>query len=567
MRYVVFALAVLLSLTALGVQARPAAPAPAVTGSADAFGVDVDSSLDAAAIARLGSGWIRIAADWSALEPARGQFAWRDLDLAVQRASGPRVHLVAVLVNTPRWAALTPDAPESAWRHQPPRNLADWDAFVQAAASRYRSLVAAWQIEPALDFAMYRGTLEDYVGMLHAARSAVRRADPQALVIAASPSGLDLSYTKTILARAGEDFDALVLTPQREAPENVLEALTVIRTRILPGDRHQLWIGGADAGGVAPDRPDSAVGTVMVRMAAAELAGGAAREFWSGRQLAEAWAPVRQTIIRMLGDVRFVGWLPRGPGVYALVFTDARSPVAVLWSTGAPARVPLDAGGSLSVTTANGDPVPPSVLSDPAAVQAGPEPVFVRGLAASVEQEAATMTQRGAFEIPRDPAQDFSHAPNVSITLGAVNTEQGLYNQRYRAWLPGAVVPVTVDGVEAVRTDQTRQAVYVYLDVDHSFVYFVDGREDLLVTVEVHRAEAPQRVGFNLYYDSTTGYRFTPWQWVEAGTGWATYTIRLADASFSGPWGWDFAVNGAGNKKEDLVVRSVTVRKVRPGEP
>jgi len=68
-------------------------------------------------------------------------------------------------------------------------------------------------------------------------------------------------------------------------------------------------------------------------------------------------------------------------------------------------------------------------------------------------------------------------------------------------------------------------------------------------------------------YDSMTGYRFTPWQWVESGTGWAKYAVRLTDAAFSSAWGWDLAVNGAGDKKEPLVIRSITVQKVPRNRP
>jgi len=107
--------------------------------------------------------------------------------------------------------------------------------------------------------------------------------------------------------------------------------------------------------------------------------------------------------------------------------------------------------------------------------------------------------------------------------------------------------------------------VYVYFNVDDTFAYFVDGRYDLVVTLQVHRASAAQRVGFNLMYDSMTGYRFSPWQWVDAGDGWATYTVRLTDAAFAKTWGWDFAVNAAGDQKEPLVVRSVSVARLPPG--
>lgn len=74
-------------------------------------------------------------------------------------------------------------------------------------------------------------------------------------------------------------------------------------------------------------------------------------------------------------------------------------------------------------------------------------------------------------------------------------------------------------------------------------------------------------MGFNLFYDSTGGYRYTPWQWVDARDAWITYTVGLADASMANTWGWDFAIGAAGNRSEDLVVRSVTVRKRAPQSP
>jgi hypothetical protein len=188
--------------------------------------------------------------------------------------------------------------------------------------------------------------------------------------------------------------------------------------------------------------------------------------------------------------------------------------------------------------------------------------VFVAAPAAAVVDEAAKTLAAGPLRIPRDPAHDFSKADSVSATLGATNQERGLYNQQLRGLRSGAVVPVTVDGVSAVRTDQSTDAVYVRFTIDDSYAYFVDGRYDYVITIEVHRAGGPQRVGFNLLYDSMSGYRFSPWQWVDAGDGWASYTVRVSDASFSKTWGWDFAINGAGDKKENLVVHSVTVTRV-----
>ncbi len=49
-----------------------------------------------------------------------------------------------------------------------------------------------------------------------------------------------------------------------------------------------------------------------------------------------------------------------------------------------------------------------------------------------------------------------------------------------------------------------------------------------------------------------------------AVSGWVTHTIRVTDANFANTWGWDFAINAAGNRSEDLIVRTVSVRKGAP---
>jgi len=308
----------------------------------------------------------------------------------------------------------------------------------------------------------------------------------------------------------------------------------------------------------AADRPAPLASTPGRPSATSALAGGAVREFWP------ALDPSLTTAMRFLGGARFIGPLNRGPGVYAFVFANGASNVVVAWSTGGTRSVPLATNGALAAVGAGGQVLPP-VGSDGTGITVGADPVFVSNPAQSVVDEAVRTVQQGPYVVPREP--DFSKADSVSATLGATNVEHGLYNQRLRALPSGGVVPVTVDGSEAVRTDQPKDAVYAYFDVDHSYVFYDDGRYDLLITIEVHKASAPDRVGFNLLYDSMSGYKFTPWQWVEAGKDWATYTFRLTDAGFSSTWGWDFAVNGAGDKKEDLVIRSVTVKKVLPSAP
>ena len=507
--------------------------ASAAPGTGDAFGLDLPQP-DAPPE---GVTWGRATADWAAIEPARGTFVWTELDAQVHAAGTAHLHLLVLLEHMPQWAALEPTAPQAVWLHQPPKEIADWALFVHAIVHRYLGRVSAWQVEPSLDLVDFRGTTADYREMLHVVRQESQHADSQALVVAASPGGLDLPYTKTMLTAAGGDFDAMMLYPHGRRPAELLEALGIMRTRLLSGGSHQLWLDGT--GSVEPGQ-----------IAAAALAGGVVREFWPRLD------PGVATAIRMLGGARFVGAVDRGPEIALFVFEKAAGSLAVAWAESGTHEVPIATTGAPALIGATGQPIAPSGAAG--VVSLGAAPVFIHKPRPLARPRRGRRAAAGPPLIPIAPDRDFAKAPEVSAQLAAVNVEHGLYNQMFRTLPAGAVFPVTVDGIDAVRTNPSTNAVYLYFDVADTYAYFDDGRYDLLITVQVHRASAAQLVGFNLLYDSMTGYRFTPWQWVDAGAGWATYTARLTDAAFAHTWGWDFAINGAGDQKEPLVVRSVT---------
>jgi hypothetical protein len=158
---------------------------------------------------------------------------------------------------------------------------------------------------------------------------------------------------------------------------------------------------------------------------------------------------------------------------------------------------------------------------------------------------------------------DFGRVAEVTALLGrTANDERGLYNLPFRARRNGAVEVIEAGGVEAVRTAVARDVIYIYFDVDDTFLYFEEGRTPVEITIEVWGARAERQLGFNVLYDSTNGYRFTPWQWVDAREGWTKYVVRLSDISMANTWGFDFAINAGGNRGGDLTVRSVAVRKV-----
>lgn len=509
---------------------------------------------DFAAMRASGATAVKIVADWSALEPEKGKFAWAPLDQAVTAASRAGLQVVLVLSYTPKWASLAtgPELNDPAiYSRQPPKRVADWEAFVAAAVTKYRSQVKDWQVWTALSLPFFRGTAEDYLPMLRAARAKARAADPTSRIVLATPYGIDLVSIRRAVAEASAAFDAISLSPRGMAPDALLRPLATLGERVLAKAPKRLWIEwDPRSAGDRAGWPGQALKVMAIAKAF-----GVDRIFWAADSPAGIDAAVK-TFTTHVGARPFSGYLVEQQ-VLVLVYGDAPG-AAVAWAAAGDVPVELD-GDGIKVFGSGGE-ARPGPDAGKAAVGIGAEPVVLAGLSAGVVADARARLQAKGLPVPA-AAQDFAAATEVSAKLGGTNTEKGLYNMPYRSRRNGAVDVIEVAGSEAVRTNNSKDIVFVYFDVDDSFLYYVDGRSAVEVIVEVHGASAPQQLGFNLLYDSMTGYRFTPWQVVEARDGWVTYTFRLNDAGFANTWGWDFAINAGGNRKEDLTIRSVTVRK------
>jgi hypothetical protein len=152
--------------------------------------------------------------------------------------------------------------------------------------------------------------------------------------------------------------------------------------------------------------------------------------------------------------------------------------------------------------------------------------------------------------------------------------ELGLANRALRTLGGGACVEEQRQGRNCIHTSMTyreeeveQDNPWLYFDVDDSWLYFGQGKTRLVVTVECEGSYlGAEKLGFNIVYDSTTGYRFSPWQWVGPGYGWRSYRVELTDVNFSNRDGWDFRINAKGSV-QDLWVSAVTVEKVPLPEP
>lgn len=502
---------------------------------------------DFAGMRAAGATAVKVLADWSAIERERGKFMWDVLDQSVTGARSAGLNVVIVLSYTPKWASLATGVELNdpmIFSRQPPKRIADWEAFVTAIVTKYRGQVKDFQIWTALSLPLFRGTDREYLALVRAARTKARASDPSSRIVLATPFGLDLISIRKALLEAADSFDVISLSPRALAPEALMRPLGVLNERLLGRAPKRVWIEW-DPRSVG-DRQTWPAQTIKVMAVARTF--GVEQVFWAAEP-APGMSAAMSTFTAEVGSRSFAGYVVADRGI-ALLFGDSDPAAAVAWTTGGDASFKFD--GSVKALSPTGEAK--------AIGSVGTEPVVVSGLGAASVAEAKSMLQSRGLPVP-PASDDFSQQTEVSVKLGRNNVEQGLYNSPFRSRRNGAVEPVEVSGSEAVRTSNARDVVFIYFDVDDSFLFYVDGRAAVEISIEVHGASAPEQLGFNVLYDSMTGYRFTSWQVVEAKDGWVTHTLRLNDAGFSNTWGWDFAINAGGNRKEDLTVRSVTVKK------
>ncbi|MBI4278008.1 MAG: beta-galactosidase [Armatimonadetes bacterium] len=553
-----------------GAWAQPAgqgASPAAASGDAAPLGLVLSSSVGAAQAAAAGASAVKIVADWSALEPRKGEFRWAALDDAVQAAGRAGLRVILVLAYTPVWASIATGLETRdpmIYSRQPPRQTADWEAFVHAAVTRYRDRVKDWQVWTILGLPWFRGTTVDYLSLLRGARSAARAADPQSRLIAATPAGVDLAFMRALLGVAGGAFEVLSIAPAGLAPEAVIGPLATFQERALakaPGKR--IWVEWDPASFEEFGRP-AARPALLGRALASALAAGAERVFWAGPlDPATRLDVAHRTLAEALRGRSLAGHLRRGPGTYVLLFGQER-PVVLAWLlAGSSLELSAEGDARVEVMTLGGVRTEVATNEGKLAIPLAIEPVVLAGLPAAAAAEARqTLGGRAWIQPPVDPRADFSRAERVWARLSAINEEHGLYNMPYRVRRNGALEVAEIQGAQVAKTNVARGIVYVYFNVDDTYLFFNDGRYAVELTIEVYGARAPGQLGFNIFYDSDTGYRFSPWQWVEAKDGWVTITITLPDANFANTWGWDFAINTAGNRREDLHVRAVSVRRI-----
>jgi len=166
-------------------------------------------------IKAMGFTWVKQQFAWRDIEGAKkGAFDWSHPDEIIYRANVKGLDVLARMDNAPDWAAPGCFDPATA-SMGPARNLKDWTDFLTAFATRYKGRVRAYQIwnEPNLarEWCKQPPNPEQYVQLLKASYQAIKRADPNALVISAglTPTTADFDQAMPDMKFFARMYDAM----------------------------------------------------------------------------------------------------------------------------------------------------------------------------------------------------------------------------------------------------------------------------------------------------------------------------------------------------------------------
>jgi hypothetical protein len=166
---------------------------------------------------------------WPYIEPAPGEYYWNHSDLIVRHARAQGLTIIARIGLVPDWARPDPDETnqETILTYLEDEHFQDFADFLEVFAARYRGDVdhiIVWN-EPNLSFEWgYREVIPArYVELLRVAEPAIRRGNPDAVVLAGalaptlepvgSPFGMnEIDFLERFYQAGGADyFDALAM--------------------------------------------------------------------------------------------------------------------------------------------------------------------------------------------------------------------------------------------------------------------------------------------------------------------------------------------------------------------
>lgn len=173
----------------------------------------------------LGVGWLRCDIVWGYVEPFKGTYDWEFTDAVVQGCGGD-IDVLFTINTTSSWGTIINGKASQKRRLYSPNIPLDMQAysnFVFRLVDRYKKNVKHWQIDNEVYGAptgFWKGTKEEYLQTLKTAFTAIKKADPDARVVAAGLALPRVDFSKKLpsdkkLIR-GLEFLDLILTEGKQ---------------------------------------------------------------------------------------------------------------------------------------------------------------------------------------------------------------------------------------------------------------------------------------------------------------------------------------------------------------
>ena len=347
----------------------------------------------------------------------------------------------------------------------------------------------------------------------------------------------------------------------------------------------------------------------LMKASALSLAAGAPKVFWSRLRDDDAYERVEpmnpewgsgllrrdlaprpsysafQTLSQQVKGKPYAGALVNGPQTVALLFDNGVEGSVAVWSTHGATRVVLKMGGedpavpgSLFISTRPDT----QVLDSAGNVIAGAEvsfdlstrPVWSTNIGYETRNAVKNSAATGPLQLQPQPVE-YSTENGVSATFADVpGAERGLLWRKFSNFRSEAQKMTKVNDSESGLTTEISRDIlnpaagrfFIFMDVDDQYMYF-NRSTPIRVTVRVRRPAVESgslinaTAGFSIQYATSGGTKFTNWQVVEQGEGWAEYTFDIPDALLANRGGYDLMINTFGSKR-NLVFGGASVQRV-----
>jgi hypothetical protein len=134
---------------------------------------------------------------WQYVEPSEGQFQWNQLDTIIDTLRSQGIEVILVIRSISKWGIKTEAKKTGVYYSSAmPRDIRQWERFVEALATRYRGRGVHYEIENEVSApAFWQGTKEEYAELLKVSYQTIKRVDPKATVLAAAmPCGITRTF-------------------------------------------------------------------------------------------------------------------------------------------------------------------------------------------------------------------------------------------------------------------------------------------------------------------------------------------------------------------------------------